>query len=278
MLSDKYTIKSLCEQLGVNKSSYYKWLNNKNVKQYQLDRNNLIDIVSLIHKKRPSYGYRRIRQRIITIYGWIVSDNYVHKCCKYLGLKSQVKRYKYKKGREEHKVYPNIICNNWTTTRPLEKIVSDMTNIRYKGKLYELTYYLDVFNKEIVTHKLSERQGDVRPYYDGLEKLLLKLKGQSETILHTDQGMIYSSRMFADIHKHYNIKRSMSRSHTPTDNPIIESINGWIKEEMFIDFDINQYNNIYEFIDMYIDYYNNERPAFSLKYKTPIQYKTELGF
>ena len=37
---------------------------------------------------------------------------------------------------------------------------------------------------------------------------------------------------------------------------------------------------IYEqyFIEEYIYYYNNERPSYSLKYKTPIQYKIELGF
>ncbi|MCR5461600.1 MAG: IS3 family transposase, partial [bacterium] len=31
-------------------------------------------------------------------------------------------------------------------------------------------------------------------------------------------------------------------------------------------------------IDEYVYYYNNERPAYSLKYKTPIQFKTEQGF
>ena len=28
----------------------------------------------------------------------------------------------------------------------------------------------------------------------------------------------------------------MSRAGTPTDNPVNESLNGWIKEELFIDF------------------------------------------
>jgi hypothetical protein len=33
-----------------------------------------------------------------------------------------------------------------------------------------------------------------------------------------------------------------------------------------------------EFIKIYINYYNNERLAYSLNYKTPVQYRTELGF
>ena len=36
----------------------------------------------------------------------------------------------------------------------------------------------------------------------------------------------------------HNILRSMSRVGTPTDNPIIEALNGWIKEELFLDFDL----------------------------------------
>lgn len=266
--------------MQINRSSYYKWLNNKgNFKQYQLNRKELIKIVTEIHSKKPSYGYRRINAIIKNQTGWVVSDLQVHRCCKYLGFKSKVKRYRWIKPKEESLLYKNIVNNNWSTTAPLQKIVSDMTYIYFKRKQYNLTFYLDVFNNEILSYKLSDRNGDVRTYYDGLIALLEKLKGLSQqTILHTDQGIVYSSRMFAHIHKDYNIIRSMSRKGTPTDNPIIESINGWIKEEMVTDFKYYKADNLFDFIDKFIYYYNNERPAFALNYKTPIQYKTELGF
>ncbi len=83
---------------------------------------------------------------------------------------------------------------------------------------------------------------------------------------------------FTNAHKDYNIIRSMSRAGTPTDNPKMESINGWIKDEIENDFDIDSYPSFDEFIRTYINYYNNERLAYSLNYKTPIQYKIELGF
>lgn len=140
---------------------------------------------------------------------------------------------------------------------------------------------MDAFNNEILSYKLSDKNGDVRTYYDGLKSLLKIIKKeqpQNEIILHTDQGTVYSSRMFSDIHKDYNIIHSMSRAGTPTDNPKIESINGWIKEEMITDFKYYKEDNLFDFIDKFIFYYNNERPAYALKYKTPIQYKTELGF
>ena len=70
----------------------------------------------------------------------------------------------------------------------------------------------------------------------------------------------------------------MSLAGTPTDNPVNESLNGWIKEELFIDFDLKHSNDVLNLIKLSIDYYNNERPSYALKYKTPIQYKIELGF
>ena len=63
-----------------------------------------------------------------------------------------------------------------------------------------------------------------------------------------------------------------------SDKPVDESLNGWIKEELFLDFDLGHSNNVEELIKEYVNYYNNERPAYSLKYKTPAQFISELGF
>ena len=88
--------------------------------------------------------------------------------------------------------------------------------------------------------------------------------------LHTDQGSVYSSQSYNQLIKDYNIQRSMSRAGTPTDNPVNESLNGWIKEELFIDFNLKQCDDVPRLIKEYIDYYNYERAAYALNYKTPI--------
>ena len=147
---------------------------------------------------------------------------------------------------------------------------------------YELTMYFDAYTKEIVGYSLSTIKGDIKTYYDGLQQVLKKIKKEANTdqtsILHTDQGSVYASLSYNELIKDYNIKRSMSRAGTPTDNPVNESLNGWIKEELFIDFNLNKSNDIKKTIDMYVKYYNNERPSYSLKYKTPSQFKTDMGF
>ncbi len=64
----------------------------------------------------------------------------------------------------------------------------------------------------------------------------------------------------------------MSRAGTPTDNAAMESINGWIKSELFTDFHL-QGENVPEEMEAYIKFFNEERPAYALGYLTPKQYR-----
>ncbi len=70
----------------------------------------------------------------------------------------------------------------------------------------------------------------------------------------------------------------MSRIATPTDNPVLESINGWIKDELMIDFNMKYSEDIQQTIKDYVKYYNETRTAYALKYKSPVQYRTEQLF
>ena len=70
----------------------------------------------------------------------------------------------------------------------------------------------------------------------------------------------------------------MSRAGTPTDNPIDESLNGWIKDELFIDFNLKKCDDVLSLIRSYISYYNHERPMYCLKYKTPHQFRVDMGY
>ena len=70
----------------------------------------------------------------------------------------------------------------------------------------------------------------------------------------------------------------MSREGTPTDNPIIEALNGWMKEELYLDFGLATAEDVPSLLDEYVHYFNNIGSASALGYKSPVQYKTELGF
>lgn len=285
LLSKEYSIKSLCEIMNISRSGYYKWLKNKNIlNNYEINRRDLGELIKDIHKRKPSYGYHRINALIRRETGWYVSDNLVHKICKILNVKSKAKHYKYKKPGEESIKFNNLINSNWNTKRPFEKVVSDTTRIWFKRKPYDWTFYLDVFNNEIVGYDVREsmfgngNNNHVQALNNMLNTKIKRGYKDLNTIFHTDQGTVYSSMSFNNILKSYSMTRSMSRAGTPTDNPVIESKNGWLKKEMYIDFDINNYTTVQEFIDDIVYDNNYLRPSYALNYKTPIEYRTQLGF
>lgn len=141
---------------------------------------------------------------------------------------------------------------------------------------YELTLFMDLFNNEIVAYFLSSKKGDPLSYLIG-EANLIEEKNKKyadlEMILHSDQGSVYCSKRFNESLYLYNITHSTSKPGTPTENGAMEAINGWMKEELFIDFNINNSLDIPKSIEDYIYYFNYERPQAALNYLTPMQFK-----
>ena len=70
----------------------------------------------------------------------------------------------------------------------------------------------------------------------------------------------------------------MSRAGTPTDNGAMEAINGWAKDELFIDLHINESDDVPTQIREYIHFFNYERPSYVLKYETPNSLRKRIWY
>lgn len=275
-LSGAFPVKLLCETMGIRRSSFYSW--KKRLSAPSARTKNFVNNVLLFqkyHLKFPSHGYRWLNAKIRLDTGLVLSDPYAHKCCKAAGIKSKAKHYKYKKPGDPYRVFPNLLLSEMQIDGPLQCIVSDMTSFYVKGVYYELTLYMDLWNNEIITHALSAKRGDRMTYLQGLENLVER-KAQCpeyQMILHSDQGSVYASKAFNELLPMYGITRSMSRAGTPTDNAAMEAVNGWIKAELFMDLHVTGNEAVEKEIDDYILFFNEQRPAYSLSYLTPKQYR-----
>lgn len=270
----------LCDILDVNRSGFYKWKHRLEQPSERLKTfvSNLM-LFREYHEKYPSHGYRWLNAKIRLDTGLLLSDQYAHKCCKTAGIVSKSKHYRYKKPGDPYKVYPNLLMQGLNVDGPLQCVVSDMTAFYLKGIYYELTFFMDLWNNEILTYSLSQKRGDRTTYISGLNDLLdiKKQYPNLETVLHTDQGSVYASKSFNELLPLYNIIHSMSRAGTPTDNAAMEAINGWIKAEVFTDLHFTTNDDIQREVDDYITFYNEQRPAYSLNYLTPKQYREYYG-
>jgi transposase InsO family protein len=279
----KYPVDFLCRIMGINRSGYYKWKQRQGQQnRYERDRIELTRLLKEAHEKHPSHGYHRLADDVFQKTGWIFSHHLAHQCCKAAGIRSKARKYRYHPPGEESTKFANEVRGHWNATAPLQIVVSDMTEFKVGNTSWEWTILLDTFNNEILAHSATSNTGSNKPYYcclDKLKELMDKREDQtSQVVFHTDQGAVYSSRAFCQAHHDYNILRSMSRGGTPTDNPIIEALNGWMKEELFLDFGLADAKDVPALLDTYVSYFNNLRPAAALGYKSPVQYRTELGF
>lgn len=264
--------------MGINRSGFYKWLNRRlspSIREF--NRNSACSLFEEYHYKYPSHGYRWLNAKIRLDIGVVYSDNYAHKICNFLNIISQSKHVRHygKSSKKELKNFPNFILAQLNPTAPFQIVVSDMTAFWANKSYYELTLFMDLFNNEIIAYSLSNKRGDPNTYHNALRDVLIKKEEYKDfiTILHTDQGSVYSSKKFNESLPLNHIIHSMSKPGKPTENGAMESINGWIKEELFLDFKINSSNDIYKEIDNYIHYFNYERPQSCLNYLTPIQFK-----
>ena len=92
-------------------------------------------------------------------------------------------------------------------------MVSDITYIKHKGKCYYLICYLVLFNNEVIEWELSDSLG-VKFVLDSAKRFPEKKQSGTDypILLHSDQGIQYTSSAYQALLREYNVVQSMSRA------------------------------------------------------------------
>lgn len=163
---------------------------------------------------------------------------------------------------------------NFDVKRPDKAYSTDITELRFGNsqKAY-LSAVKDLCTKEIVAYTTSLRPG-ISLSLEIANKSLSHLPKciRSELILHSDQGIHYTNYAYRKLLKDFNVNQSMSRRGNCLDNAPIESFFGHLKDELDLS-SCKDYLSVKEKVKEYIFYYNNERPQWNLKAKTPVEYR-----
>lgn len=122
-------------------------------------REKMIKIVGEVHEEHPTHVYHRTAAYIQINMQIAISDNYAYKCCRYLGIKAETKHRVRYKSRKVRDLYPKPIFATWETVdRPRQVIVSEMTAFKFRYYYFEVTFYFDVFTKEILAAKVDDKR------------------------------------------------------------------------------------------------------------------------
>lgn len=176
------------------------------------------------------------------------------------------------KAGDDHQTVPNLLQRNFDVNRKDTVYSTDITYLFYgNGLRAYLSAVKDLATKEIVHYSLSKNINlDVA--ISGLEKLYqqLPLRKRRKLIVHSDQGAHYTGKTYRNLLNSFEINQSMSRKGNCLDNAPIESFFGHMKDELDLK-SCAKYEDLELEINRFISYYNNERPQWVLKGKTPAE-------
>ena len=137
--------------------------------------------------------------------------------------------------------------------------------------------YLDLYNNELVEWELSDTFDNflvMKP----AKRLLEKVKStKHQVLLHSDQGVQYSSAGYCNLLTEYNAIQSMSRAGNPKDNAVMESYWGRFKDVLRVHFRYLDHDDLPSVIQQAIYYFNNIRPVRKLNGKPPVRFSFRTG-
>ena len=271
----KYSITVMCKFLSVPRSSYYYWLKNKDCEDKDASL-----VESIREGQRAScgtYGYRRMTIWLNRVYGIIVNSKRVRRVMKKAGLQSVVrKKKKFKKDQGSVYKYDNLLARNFYSSRPNDKMVTDITYISTgRGKVF-LSMVKDLFDNSIRGYCVS-RNNDLKLVADTLRETFTNIKTDNDkpVLLHSDQGFQYTSKLYERLTSQYGITPSMSRKGNCFDNAAAENFFSHLKSELINRVKLKDYEEAKKAIDDYIRYYNNKRIQVKLK-MAPLEYRSHF--
>lgn len=271
----KYSITVMCKFLSVPRSSYYYWLKNKDCEDKDASL-----VESIREGQRAScgtYGYRRMTIWLNRVYGIIVNSKRVRRVMKKAGLQSVVrKKKKFKKDQGAVYKYDNLLARNFYSSRPNDKMVTDITYISTgRGKVF-LSMVKDLFDNSIRGYCVS-RNNDLKLVADTLRETFTNIKTNNgkPVLLHSDQGFQYTSKLYERLTSQYGITPSMSRKGNCFDNAAAENFFSHLKSELINRVKLKDYEEAKKAIDDYIRYYNNKRIQVKLK-MAPLEYRSHF--
>lgn len=256
----------LLEIAGLSRTTFYyeqKHMYDKEKKDAAL----LKEIEDIFYANNKKYGSPRITIELQNR-GYNVNKKRVARIMKENGIQAAKKKRRYNSYKGTvGKIAPNILDRNFSTTRPYEKLGTDVTVfITPHGKLY-LSPVIDFHTREILAYDLSEHPNMMqirRMLWNLTNKHGDSLKG---AILHSDQGWQYQMLYYRKYLKEHSMIQSMSRKGNCLDNSPTENFFGRLKTEMYYDkeYSFRSLKELKENIRAYIRYYNQERIVTRLK-------------
>ena len=273
-------IKWLCATAGVSRSGYYHYLQTSDLRNQREQRDREDFELILVAYKHRGYdkGARGIYMHLLHMDPPVnMNLKKIRRLMKKYGLFCPIRKAnpyrRMAKALKTDQIADNLLNREFEVHGARTILLTDITYIiNGKAPRCYMSTIIDACTKELLAWVLSESleiDFVLETVNIAIEKHGIEMN--AETLIHSDQGVHYTSVQFRTLLKDKELRQSMSRKANCWDNAPQESFLGHMKDEIDISW-CTTAEDIYMVINDWTDYYNNERYQWDLAKLAPVEY------
>ncbi len=277
LTEDGFCTKRLCAYLEVRPQSYYRWLRHGKPLYRSFDEQLAERIQALFVREKK--GYRYIRDQLIRRDHRRVNDKTVLRYMHILGIQSPIRKKRFQNcttsdpNQKARIVCDNVLARDFEASRPLEKLVTDVSYVHHQEGRLLISVIKDLFDNSIIAYTVS-KFNDCPLVTACLDQVFTETWNPTQScILHSDQGFQYTHLSYIARLDEIGVTVSHSRKANCYDNACCENFFSHLKSECL---ELNIPKNekvLLDAIDDFILFYNTDRPQRKLKGMTPLEFR-----
>jgi len=270
----------LCDAAGVSRSGYYHYLKTGELRRQREDNDmhDFLDIAEAFKFRGYAKGARGIYMRLLHMKPPVhMNIKKIRRLMKKYGLFCPIRKAnpyrRMAKALRTNSVAPNLLNREFEAHGPRAVLLTDITYIiNGKAPRCYMCTIIDAYTKELLAWSLSDSL-EIDFVLDAVNRLIAEhgISLTDKTLIHSDQGVHYTSVRFIMLVGDSELRRSMSRKANCWDNAPQESFFGHMKDEVDIT-DCLTFDDVHQVISDWADYYNNDRYQWDLAKLSPVEY------
>lgn len=271
-----WAVEKLCGIVGIPRVSFYKWRNRKETEKERQDQELCQIIREYFNISGHTLGYRQMTLFINRLNQTGYNGKRIRRLMRLMGMSSCIRRPRkgYLKSTPQVTA-ENVLNRKFEAEKPNEKWLSDVTEFKVEGTRIFLCGIKDLYDRSIVSFHHS-RINDNRLVFATFDKAVAGNPG-AKPLFHSDRGFQYTSKVFKKKLDGIRATQSMSRVGRCIDNGPMEGFWGILKTEMKHLFPYHTIDELIRSIELFIHYYNYDRPQKKLKGLTPMEYRAQAS-
>ncbi len=268
-----YSVKKLCNVLGVSTSGYYAWRTREPSARAKADAVISQQIRTIHEASRGTYGVPRIHAELAAT-GIRVGRKRISRLMRDDAIQGVSRRKSFKttrRGRERHGI-PDLVERDFRATGPDQLWVADITYVPTWSGFVFLAVVLDAFSRRVVGWSMATHLR-TSLVLDALDMAITQRKPDG-VVHHSDQGCQYTSIAFGLRCKEADVRPSTGSVGDCYDNAMCESFFATLECELIerrtLKTKAEAKMAIFGFIE---GWYNPRRRHSGIDYYSPVEFE-----